>query len=59
VPDTKEMLERKKKNMEKEEREKYHQRNGYVTEEVERLRTKGRWMETRRQARKKGENQRI
>jgi hypothetical protein len=49
----------KKKNMEKKEREKYHQRNRYVSEEVERLRTKGRWLERRRQARKKGENQRI
>jgi hypothetical protein len=26
----------------KKEREKYHQRNGYASEEVERLRTKGR-----------------
>jgi hypothetical protein len=33
----------KKKNTEK-ERYKYYQRNGYASEEVERLRTKGRWM---------------
>jgi hypothetical protein len=34
----------KKKNPEKKEREKYYQRNGYASEEVERLRAKGRWM---------------
>jgi hypothetical protein len=34
----------KKKNTEKKERYKYYQRNGYASEEVERLRTKGRWM---------------
>jgi hypothetical protein len=33
----------KKKNMEK-ERENYYQRNGYVSEGVERLRTKGKWI---------------
>ncbi|KAH0821370.1 hypothetical protein GEV33_001421 [Tenebrio molitor] len=38
------MLERKGKNTEKKEREKYYQRNGYASEEVERLRAKGRWM---------------
>jgi hypothetical protein len=43
VPDIYGMLERKKKNMEK-EREKYFQRNGYASEKVERLRAKGRWM---------------
>jgi DNA-binding PadR family transcriptional regulator len=37
------MLERKK-NTEKKERRKYYQRSGYGSEEVERLRTKGRWM---------------
>jgi hypothetical protein len=34
----------KKKNTEKEERKKYYQRNGYASEEVEKLRAKGRWM---------------
>jgi hypothetical protein len=34
----------KKKNTEKKEREKYDQRNGYTSEEVERLTAKGRWM---------------
>jgi hypothetical protein len=36
----------RKKNMEKKEREKYsyYQRNGYASEEVERLRAEGRWM---------------
>jgi hypothetical protein len=39
-------MERKKKNPEKKkrEREKYYQKNGYVSEEVERSRAKGRWM---------------
>jgi hypothetical protein len=43
-----------------------YQRNGYASEEVERLTAKGRWMNVElserdkdRQARKKGENQRI
>jgi hypothetical protein len=34
----------KKKNTEKKGRGKYYQRNRYVSEEVERLRAKGRWM---------------
>jgi hypothetical protein len=34
----------KKKNTEKKEKEKYYQRKGYASEEVERLRAKGRWM---------------
>jgi hypothetical protein len=36
----------KKKNTEKKEREreKYYQRNGYASKEVEKLRAKGRWM---------------
>jgi hypothetical protein len=39
------MLERKEKEQKKgREREKYYQRNGYANEEVERLRSKGRWM---------------
>jgi hypothetical protein len=33
----------KKKNKEK-KREKYYRRNGYASEEVERLKAKGRWM---------------
>jgi hypothetical protein len=33
-----------KKKTEKKEREKYYQRNGYASEEVERLKAKGRWM---------------
>jgi hypothetical protein len=35
---------RKEKKTEKKEREKYYQRNGYSSEEVEKLRAKGRWM---------------
>jgi hypothetical protein len=38
------MLERKEKNTEKKESEKYYQRNGYASKEVERLRVKGRWI---------------
>jgi hypothetical protein len=40
------MLERKEKNTEKNEREgeKYYQRNGYASKEVERLRAKGKWI---------------
>jgi hypothetical protein len=38
------MLERKEKERGEEEREKYYQRNGYASEEVKRLRAKGRWM---------------
>jgi hypothetical protein len=34
----------RKKNTEKKKREKYYQSNGYASEEVERLRAKGRWM---------------
>jgi hypothetical protein len=35
---------RKKKKKQKKERAKYYQRTGYASREVERLRTKGRWM---------------
>jgi hypothetical protein len=35
---------REKKKNKKKERENYYQRNGYAREEVERLRTKGKWM---------------
>ncbi|KAJ3621596.1 hypothetical protein MTP99_003712 [Tenebrio molitor] len=38
------MLERKEKNTEKKEKEKSYQRNGYASEEMERLRAKGGWM---------------
>ncbi|KAH0808415.1 hypothetical protein GEV33_014377 [Tenebrio molitor] len=34
----------KKKNTEKKEREKYYERNGYASEELERLRAKEKWM---------------
>jgi hypothetical protein len=44
VQGTNGMLERKEKNTEKKESEKYYQRNGYASKEVERLRVKGRWM---------------
>jgi hypothetical protein len=43
----KECWKGKKKNVEKKEREKYYQRNVYASEEVERLRAKGRWMNVR------------
>jgi hypothetical protein len=48
------MLERKEKNMEKKEREKYYQRNG---EDVERLRAKGRWMNVKLSERDKDTKQ--
>jgi hypothetical protein len=35
---------REKKKNNKKERENYYQKNGYASEEVERLRTNGRWM---------------
>jgi hypothetical protein len=44
VPDTNGMLERKEKERGEEGREKYYQRNGYASEEVKRLRAKGRSM---------------
>jgi hypothetical protein len=37
-------IEIKKKNADEKEREKYHRRNGYANEEVERMRAEGRWM---------------
>jgi hypothetical protein len=37
-----------------EDGEKYYQRNGYVSEEVERLRAKGRWMNVEPSERDKG-----
>jgi hypothetical protein len=50
----------KQKNTEKKKRKRYYQRNGYASEEVERLRAEGRWMNVGdRQARKKGKDQRI
>jgi hypothetical protein len=48
------MLERKEKNTEKKEKEKYYQRNGYASEEVERLRAKGGWMNVELRERDKG-----
>jgi hypothetical protein len=44
VQDTNAMLERKGKNTKKKEREKYYQRDGNVSEEVESLRAKRRWI---------------
>jgi hypothetical protein len=44
VQDTNGILERLEKNKDKKGREKYYQRNGNASEEVERLSAKGRWM---------------
>jgi hypothetical protein len=44
LPDTNGVLERKEKEQGEEGRKKYYQRNGYASEEVERFRAKGRWM---------------
>jgi hypothetical protein len=44
----------KKKNTEEQEREKYYQRNGNASEEVERLRAKGKWMNAEQSERDKG-----
>jgi hypothetical protein len=44
VQDTYGMLERKEKKTQRRRREKYYRRNGYASEEGERLRAKGRWM---------------
>jgi hypothetical protein len=49
---------REKKKTTRRRREKYYQRNGCASEEVERLRAKGK-RQRHGQARKKGENQRI
>jgi hypothetical protein len=62
-PNTNGVLERKEKEQGEKGGEKYYQRNGYASEEVERLRAKGRWMNVElrdkdRQARQKGKNQR-
>jgi hypothetical protein len=38
------MLERNEKKTGRRRREKYYQKNGYTSEEMERLRAKGRWM---------------
>jgi hypothetical protein len=58
------MLKRKKKNMEKKVRKKFYQRNGYASEEAERLRAKGRWMnielsERDKDTNKQGRRERI
>jgi hypothetical protein len=39
-----ECWKKRKKKMEKKEREEYYQRNEYDSEEMERLKAKGRWM---------------
>jgi hypothetical protein len=54
----KEREHRKKENTEKakKEREKYHQRNGYASEEVKRLRAKERWMNVEVSERDKDKN---
>jgi hypothetical protein len=55
----------KKKNSKKKkrkEREKYYQRNGYASEEVEKMRAKGKWMNVDLSERDKtqtGKNKRI
>ncbi|KAH0809118.1 hypothetical protein GEV33_013672 [Tenebrio molitor] len=49
----------KKKNTEKKERKKYYHRNGYASEEVERLRAKGRWMNVENDTDKQGRRERI
>jgi hypothetical protein len=49
------MLKRKK-NMEKKVRKKFYQRNGYASEEAERLRAKGRWMNVELSERDKDTN---
>jgi hypothetical protein len=56
VQDTNRMLERKEKNMEKKEREKYYQRDGYASEDVERLRAKAKWMNVELSERDKDTN---
>jgi hypothetical protein len=48
-----------KKNTEKKERKKYYHRNGYASEEVERLRAKGRWMNVENDTDKQGRRERI
>jgi hypothetical protein len=50
------MLERKEKNTQKKEREKYNKRNGYASEEVERLRGKARWINVELSQRDKNTN---
>jgi hypothetical protein len=44
VQDTTGLLEGKEKEHGEEGRQKYYQRNGYASEDVERLRAKGKWM---------------
>jgi hypothetical protein len=48
-----EKCRREKKNTEKKEREKCCQRNGYASEEMERLRAKGRWLNVKLSERNK------
>jgi hypothetical protein len=47
---------RKKKHGKEREREKYHQRNWYASEEVERLTAKGRWINVELSERDKDTN---
>ncbi|KAH0820032.1 hypothetical protein GEV33_002761 [Tenebrio molitor] len=55
VQDTNQMLERKeKKNTEKKKRNKCYQRNEYASEEMERLKAKGRWTNVEVSERDKG-----
>jgi hypothetical protein len=56
MQDTNAMLERKEKNTEKREREKYYQRNGYANLKCERLRAKGRWLNVELSHRDKASN---
>jgi hypothetical protein len=58
MQDTNAMLERKEKNTEKREREKYYQRNGYANFTLlkERLRAKGRWLNVELSLRDKASN---
>jgi hypothetical protein len=44
VQDTDRVLERKGKNEDEKEREKYYRTNGYASQEVERLKAEGRWI---------------
>jgi hypothetical protein len=44
LPNTNGVLERKEKEQGEKGGEKYYQRNGYASQELERLRAKGRWI---------------
>ncbi|KAJ3618639.1 hypothetical protein MTP99_006611 [Tenebrio molitor] len=53
------MLVERKENTEKKERKKYYQRNGCLSEEMERLRAKGRWSERDKDTDKQKGRERI